>query len=203
MLIKLDYLIEKYSLKIKGIIHIGAHYGQEYQDYINIGIKNLIFFEPVKANYEKLIEYVPKELCYNLALGNIIGKVGMFIETANQGMSSSILEPKIHLIQYPHIKFDNFEFVNIDKLDNIKFDREDFNMLNMDVQGYELEVLKGSISTLSHIDMIYLEVNKEEVYKNCALIDEIDLFLAKNGFFCKEINWAGITWGDAFYLKNK
>ena len=42
----------------------------------------------------------------------------MNIETANEGQSSSILEPKIHLKQYPHITFNSKITVPITKLDN-------------------------------------------------------------------------------------
>jgi hypothetical protein len=43
----LEELVQKYQLKIKGLIHIGAHYGQEYEIYQKLGITNLIFFEPL------------------------------------------------------------------------------------------------------------------------------------------------------------
>jgi len=41
MLISLDKMIYQYNLNIKGVLHIGAHYGQEYKDYINNNIKNI------------------------------------------------------------------------------------------------------------------------------------------------------------------
>ena len=78
---------------------------------------------------------------YNIALGNQTGTVKMYIDNYNQG-SSSILQPKLHLTQRPDIKFESEENVNIDKLDNI-IDSLDYNFINMDVQGFELEVLKG------------------------------------------------------------
>lgn len=205
MIISLDQLVKDFKLEIKGVIHIGAHYGQEYSEYKNLQIENLMFFEPLKNNFEILRGNIPISdniSLYQMALGNITGQIEMFVETANCGMSSSILEADIHLKQYPHITFDSKELVNIDKLDNIEFDRNNFNMINIDVQGYELEVFKGASDTLNSIDIVYAEVNNDSVYKNCALVDEIDLFLSKYNFKRVLTNWIGGTWGDAIYLKN-
>jgi len=38
MLLNLDNLKEKYDLKIKGVLHIGAHVGQEYKTYERLGL---------------------------------------------------------------------------------------------------------------------------------------------------------------------
>jgi FkbM family methyltransferase len=140
-------------------------------------------------------------LIYQLALGNETGEKEMFVETANKGQSCSVLEPKIHLKQYPKIKFDKKETVTMDKLDNIEFDRAKFNMINVDTQGYELEVFKGATETLQTIDIIYSEVNFEEVYKGCVLVDDLDKFLGKFGFVRILTDAKPKSWGDALYLK--
>lgn len=206
MIIPLSKLVKDFNLNIRGVIHIGAHYGQEYKDYAEQGIKNMLFFEPVISNYQKLLNTLPINSdikTFNLALGNEVGTKDMFIETANKGMSCSLLEPGTHLTSYPHITFNNKETVRINKLDNIYFNRELYNMINIDVQGYELEVFKGAVKTLDHIEIIYSEVNNEEVYKGCAKVEELDLFLAQWNFKRVETNWLGVTWGDAIYLKEK
>ena len=71
------------------------------------------------------------------------------------------------------------------------------------MQGYELEVLKGATKTLEHIDLILSEVNKEELYKDCPRIEDIDNFLADFKFQRIAEYWQqdGGTWGDALYLK--
>ena len=47
------------------------------------------------------------------------------------------------------------------------------------------------------------EVNRVDVYKNCAKVDELDEFLKSFGFIRVETTWDGITWGDALYIKQK
>ena len=204
MLIPLNILKSKYNLEIKGVIHIGAHYGQEFKEYEKAQIKNLIFFEPVKLNYEGLIKNLPKSeniKTFNLALGNETGLKDMYIETQNKGQSNSLLEPKEHLKQYPNIMFTNKETVKIDKLDNIEYIRKDYNMINIDVQGFELEVFKGAKGSLKHIDIIYSEINLTEMYKGCVLVDELDTFLKQFGLYRILSDTHFKTWGDALYLK--
>jgi FkbM family methyltransferase len=137
-----------------------------------------------------------------MALGNTTGEVEMFVETANHGMSSSVLEPGSHLESYPQITFDTKEKVKIDKLDNLEFDRSKFNALNLDVQGYELEVLKGAANTLDTINIIFTEVNFAEVYKGCGKLVDIDEFLRGYGFgrFFSHL-YESVGYGDAIYIK--
>ena len=78
---------------------------------------------------------------------------------------------------------------------------EDFNFMNIDVQGYELEVMKGASKFLPHIQFIYCEVNRAEVYEGCPRIEELDEYLGTYGFERVETTWDGGTWGDAFYIK--
>lgn len=202
MLLDLNQLIEKYNLNIKGVVQIGAHYGQEATLYRNIGVGNILMFEPVPETFAILKQNVGKDVrLENCALGSYNGNVEMFIETANQGQSSSILEPSLHLIQYPHIQFNNKIIVPIRMLDEFIIEAPLFNMLNIDTQGTELEVLKGAKEFLHYVDYIICEVNRDEVYKDCAQVEEIDEFLAGYKFKRVETSWDGVVWGDALYIK--
>lgn len=203
MLLDLKKIKNKYNIKINGVIHIGAHFGQEIVTYEELGIKNIMFFEPIPETFNKLKENVgDKAKLIQSALGNVIGEIEMNVENANMGQSNSILEPKIHLLQYPHIRFTNKIKVPITKLDSFIEEKNNYNFINIDVQGYELEVFKGAVKFLENIDYIMTEVNRDEVYKDCAKIDEIDSFLGNFNFERFDTTWDGGTWGDAFYIKN-
>lgn len=74
----------------------------------------------------------------------------------------------------------------------------------MDVQGYELEVLKGGSSTLQYIDYLYCEVNRNEVYEGNAYIQELDDYLFSYNMKRVETSWWDDgDWGDALYIKEK
>jgi FkbM family methyltransferase len=201
MLIDLIKLIDTHNLKINGVIHIGGHHGEEHPTYKKSNIDHIIYFEPLKHNFDVLKEITNNEATYIMeALGSTVEEKEMFVEFANKSQSSSLLEPKKHLEQYPWITFDHKIKVKVNLLDNFNLGKE-FNFINMDVQGYELEVLKGSKKTLEKIDYIMTEVNRDEVYKECAMVDELDSFLKDYNFERVVTSWDGGTWGDAFYIK--
>jgi FkbM family methyltransferase len=204
MLINFTNLYKKYNMNIRGIIHIGGHYGEEMQEYVDNGIKDIVVFEPLTKNFEILYGNI-KDINANiighqLALGSSKGIATMNL-SSNEAQSSSILKPKEHLTLHPHVTFNGTEEVEVRTLDSYKYKK--YNFLNMDVQGYELEVLKGSKRTLEKIDYVYCEVNRAEVYENNAMIEEIDNYLSNYNFSRVETDWAGKLWGDALYIKNR
>lgn len=193
-------------MDIKGIVHIGAHYGEEIQEYVDNGIQKIIVFEPLAKNFDVLYERL-KDINadiegHQIALGSKKGTAVMHL-SSNEYQSSSILKPKQHLELHPNVIFDGTEEVEVDILDNC--DIGNCNFINIDVQGYELEVFKGAKETLNKIDYVYCEVNRDQVYEDNALIEEIDEFLSKYEFERVETKWpeSYFTWGDALYIKKK
>lgn len=189
---------------MKGVISIGSHYGEEYEGWLSLGATNFMFFEPVSFNFRKLKAIMPKSdniKLFNLALGNSRTRMKMYIEKSHQGKSCSLLEPTGHLTQYPDIEFKYEEVVNVDKLDNIGYDRDMFDHLHVDTQGYEMEVLKGAEHSLSFIKTINIEVYRKELYKGCAMFEDVSKFLEDHGFQFIDVYWRGNTWGDAKYGK--
>jgi len=202
MLLSFTALKRKYNMNIKGIIHVGAHYGEELSEYVSNGIQDIILFEPISENFDILSDKV-KDLNANIeghqvALGSERGEFTMYVSD-NEKQSSSILKPKVHLTHHPHVKFPSTETVEVHLLDD--YDSKDYNFINMDVQGYELEVLKGGTKTLEHVDYVYCEVNRDEVYEDNAMIEELDEFLSSYNMKRVETDWAGEIWGDALYIR--
>jgi len=204
MLISFSAIKQKYQMNITGIIHVGGHFGEEIHEYVNNKISNIVVFEPLEKNFEILKQNVSgfnaNIIGHQVALGSKELDLDMYV-SSNNGLSSSLLKPKKHLTQYRDITFEEKEKVEVKTLDSYSF--TDYNFLNMDVQGYELEVLKGAKETLNHIDYVYCEVNRDEVYEDNAYIEEIDEFLSSYNMERVEVDWQGDTWGDALYIKRK
>ena len=220
-ILDIRFLKEKYDLKIDGIIHIGAHLAHEHIMYLNTGVRDIIYFEPVKEIHDTLVKnisyihnnFVSTDLSthiFNFALGNENkDDVVMNVEKNDRYGCSSILEPSTN---YNHIPFVQ-EKVKMRRLDDIKELKDlalsptlKYNYLNLDVQGYELEVLKGASNSLESIDYIMCEINRDTTskkldYIGASLIDEVCNFLSKYNFELVEERWPGTSWGDGFFIK--
>ena len=198
MLLKLEKLIAKYGMKITGVIQAGAHEGEEIGDFLSAGIAHGHLFEPCEA-FSRLKQEISLTVfkAYNYALSDKYSIGLMYITETNKGQSNSFLKPKKHLEYYPDIEFKEQVFVQSETLDSFKI--ADCNFLMMDVQGTEHLVLKGATETLKHIDYIYTEVNREELYENCAMVEDMDNYLTE--FKRVQTVWKRKGFGDALYIK--
>ena len=119
--------------------------------------------------------------------------------------SSSVLEFGTHEINHPHIKMENTIYLRTKTIktifseNNLNFD--DYDFVNLDLQGYELPVIKGFGNYISKMKYIYTEVNIGDVYKGCTKLEELDKYLSSFGFERVEIEMTEADWGDAFYIK--
>ena len=202
MLIPLNYIVNKYNIKFKGILHVGAHECEELKEYEKYLPRDKILWVeamPHKVNDNKM--NFPNLLIENAVVSDNEEVVKFNI--SNNGQSSSILELGLHKVFHPQVHYVNSFTVNTKLLKNIlpKYDIE-FNFLNFDIQGAELKALKGMGDYLNKVDYLYTEVNCDYVYKDCALINELDEYLSKFNLKRVETNWFGnCKWGDAFYIK--
>lgn len=58
----------------------------------------------------------------------------------------------------------------------------DFNVLSLNIQGGELDALRGATNTLKYIQFIQAEKNYLEHYEGCAIAEDLDAFLEDAGF---------------------
>jgi FkbM family methyltransferase len=61
------------------------------------------------------------------------------------------------------------------------------DFLKIDVQGYELEVLKGAERVLARIEVVFTEVNHLEVYAGVPLAAELIGWLAERGYALHDV----------------
>ena len=198
---------EKHIKVIKGAIHVGGHEGQERDWYRKLGFSPVIWFEPNKTLFQRLKRnlrgYVNQE-AFNIGVHDTLEEAPLHISN-NNGQSSSLLELGLHTVHHPKVKYIRDEVVPLTRIDTFfedgNLDIKDYNLLNVDVQGVELNVIKSFGDLIGELDYVYAEVNEAEVYKECALVTEIDAYLEKYGFCRKVTYMTKCQWGDAFYIK--
>lgn len=207
MLIPLQQILDKYKFQPTGVIHVGAHWAEEHNDYIKAGIIYKTYIEPCKEAFDIMVRNVSDYLntvCYNYACGSENTEMEINVSHNNQGQSNSLLKPLLHLQQHPSVVFTEKELVKVSTLDNLPMDRSLYDFLVMDCQGYEGEVLKGATKTLEGIKMIYTECNRGQTYENNMEIEEMDEYLKQFNFSRVETYWPSPnwTWGDCIFIKN-
>lgn len=206
MLIPYMDLKKKYKVYPKGILHVGAHLGEEAPQYAKAGVAKVVWIEAnpelIPALSKALAKY-PHDIL-NACVSNRVGEKVKFNVT-NNGQSSSLLELHRHKKWVPDVWVDHtieVETTTIDLLHEVH-DFTHLNFLNMDLQGAELLALQGAEKYLETVQWIYTEVNKNYLYKNCVLIGELDEFLLERGFERRATEWTPHEWGDAFYMRKQ
>ncbi len=199
-----EALLKKYKNNINGFIQVGAHVGQQVNSFLKIKNNAIYLFEPNKQALEELKRYEnePRVKIFNFGLGNANTKLQFYISSNKQGVSSSFLKPDLHEKYFPEVKFQKKEIVEIKKFSSLE--NINANFLVIDVQGYEIEVLKGFEDKIKDIDFIFSEISLVNFYENNTLISDLDSFLNDKGFLrIKTYLISNVPMGDAFYVRKK
>lgn len=204
-------LIRKYTKwPIDGVIHIGVYVGEELSIYEEAKIppNRIIMIEGNPSLYEELVKNVgDRAITFNSVISDKCGPADFHLiysdDNTNKGCSSLLTLGK-HAELYPMCKEVGKIKVETTTLDSLLLsyylDPINFNFLNMDVQGAELMVLKGSPICLRGFDFIYTEFSKVPLYNEGTDLDKLDEFLYDD-FVNVERVYAHEVWGDCLYIK--
>ncbi len=207
MLINFDSIkeiLKKENINIIGALHIGAHECEELSFYNQIGLKNesIVWIDAINS---KVVQAKKRGIpnVYNAIITDKDDEETTF-NISNNVQSSSILEFGTHSKEHPWVVYvDKFKqkSITIDSFfERNNLDASKYNFWNFDIQGAELLALKGARKSIKYAKALYLEVNEKELYKNCALISEIDSFLAEYNFKRVLTDITKHGWGDALYI---
>jgi FkbM family methyltransferase len=199
-------ILNEYKINITGVLHIGAHECEEMTIYQEMGISanNIIWLDAISKKVEEAKQRgIPN--IYQAVVTDQDDVLTQF-NISNNFQSSSILELGTHKTTYPDIVYtETFTSpsVTVDTFfERNNLDSSKHNFWNMDIQGAEYKALVGGEKSLKFAKVLYLEVNKQELYKGCALKPELDRYLDTQGFVCvSEIMYGNAGWGDALYIR--
>jgi FkbM family methyltransferase len=203
MLIPLEWLDREVGLDITGIVHCGAHLGEEAEAYSKY-TDTVLWIE---GNPELIPQLRQNVAAYHHSVVcSLVGAEPGEVEfnVSNNGQSSSVLELGTHLDKHPDVHYIGARTLPMRTIDDIVIRNWALgsNFLALDLQGYELEALKGAERFLQGVRYVYTEINVDELYVGCARLPDLHDFLEERGFTCRALNMAGDTgWGDGFWMR--
>lgn len=199
--------IAQSNIKDTHILDIGAANGKTALKF-HLAFPNLpvTMFEPLSSNRKVLEKIANAHDSINLitkAVGSQQEESEIFI--TDRITSSSILQP-----ESDYFKDNDFtkETIQVTTLDHELRDHKENFVMKIDVQGYELEVLKGGVNALKQCYLVVVEVSNHDNYENGAKYYEVDEFLRDQGFKLHDISYGFkknsklMEW-DALYTKVK
>lgn len=203
--------------KIDYILHLGAHTGHEIDFYAKLNPKIIYWFEANPELIEQLkmniLRYpnIQQEI-FQYAVSSQNAKLKFNLIYSMDGLNtgcSSLKELKHHSLQYPHIqKVKEIEVVSVRIDDFLKENNliQDFDLINMDIQGSEYDVLsttKFLFSEKLKNQIFILETTKDEMYEGQKLESDIIDLMNSKGFEKYHYDMMSHNWGDTMFIKNK
>lgn len=181
------------------IIEGGAHTGADTVAMANQWPASVIYaFEPIPHLFEQLSRTASSFSNiqpFPFALGQVDGTSKMYVSAGRSDGSSSLLKPKEHLTVHPLVTFGEEITVNVTNLETFaeqnRVPHVDF--LWLDLQGSELQALRGARGVLDNVQAIHAEVSLIETYEGAPLYAEIRNWLAQQGF---EVAIEALPWKD-------
>jgi len=227
-MIAFEELVNRYNVSVTGVIHVGAHEGQEVKNYSSAGIKNVILIEANPTRFNNLSEslstgryvtwcspltyeyfndhrtdIVKQYKAYNYAISDKTGSISFNVANYDGGVDSLFKINRVgqetSWVPYEHIGKIEVPTITLDVLIE---DKQSYNFLNIDVEGAELLVLKGATELLKNIDWIQVETQDVLRFDNSSYRLDVISILERNGFELVTYFDTGKGWGDCLFKKN-
>ena len=173
------YCINSVNLKNGDLVlDCGANTGELFLSIKKRGIEiDYVGFEPDKEAFTCLVlnTNMTENKHFNLGLSNKNNNKNFYFDS--EGGNSSFID----------FGSDNFEVVETKRLDSLKFDKK-IKLLKIDAEGYEPEVLEGSIRCLENIEYISVDFGAERGEKGNTTLVKVNQILTENNFQLVELS---------------
>jgi len=170
------------------VLEVGSNEGGFAQRLRRAGYRGrIVSFEPQSEAFAKLESASaadPSWECIRTALGSQAGTATLNV--AGNSMSSSLLgmTPR-HATAAPGSGFVATESCAVATLDSLRDEvlrADDRVYLKLDVQGFEIEVLRGAAATLDQVAVVDIELSLVPLYDHSPRIDDVLGYLDERRF---------------------
>jgi FkbM family methyltransferase len=186
--------------EVNVVIDGGAEEGRFTKEILNAYPCTVHAFEPQLESFAVLKSNFKDDkrvIVNNMALGERNGKAILRCNAMN--CTSSLLDWENE--QSPQTGLQEVQVITLDT-----YCKESIDLFKMDLQGYELNALRGAEETLKHTKVVMSELLYIPLYVGQAYASEVESFLFQRGFRLVSYNNANvvngkITWQDGIYIK--
>jgi len=164
------------------VLDVGASDGSWARELRADGYQGrIVSFEPLAESFTALERTADWEV-HRLALGDRSGRTRLHV-AANRQSSSLLPMADRHVRAAPESAVVGANEVEVARLDDLGAVRPgERAYLKLDVQGAELDVLRGSAQTLGAVRVVEAELSAVELYAGQALLGEVTEHLRVAGF---------------------
>jgi FkbM family methyltransferase len=170
------------------VLDVGANNGPFARSLRASGYPGrIVSFEPQSTAYTDLAAAAAADArweCRRVALGARDGDARLHL-AANSSSSSFLEMGAQHLRSAPESLYIGDEDVSIARLDTLRNELvrpNDCIYLKVDVQGLELDVLRGAAETLQQVAVLDIELSLVPLYDGAPLFPEVVGHLGESGF---------------------
>ncbi|MBX2939209.1 MAG: FkbM family methyltransferase [Ferruginibacter sp.] len=212
---KQDIFVQQKELagnKVKVIFDVGANRGNVSLKYAESFPDAEIFaFEPFDMAYQILISKIsnfPSIKPFNIGIADVTG-TKTFYENVNMDTNSTFEPDTIGLSSDNQVKNISVSSIPVTTIDEfcLKNNIEKIDVLKMDIQGGELNALKGAESLLSKkaIGLIFMETYFKEQYKQQPLFHDVSKYLHEWGYYIQDFyepiyGKGSLAWCDVVFM---
>lgn len=186
-------IIKEYE-PINSILDVGANVGKFYQD-----IKNIFpdaYYYLIEANPECSAFLQVLGIDYHIGvLSDSIKPVTFYTNVQDKlSTGASVYRENTHHFSDENVIETRYEATTLDTL----LPNQTFDLIKLDVQGSELDIIKGGPIMISNCKLLLLELSCLPYNQNAPLEDEVINYLRTIGFV--EIEELGCWYNDSHTL---
>ena len=204
MLISVNELKKYWNVKPSSLVHVGAHNAEELEQYAEAGWNQVTWIEAQPSKIQGLKSRIPPH--HKLIEAAVWHEEGIRLKLniMTNTESTSLLKLGTHAKEHPTVTLVEEIDVETQTLSNLLRDEKTPDLIALDIQGAELNAIRGFGVRISEVKWVYCEVNRQELYEGCCLVSDLDSYLQQYGFKRSITKWTPHGWGDALYInKNK